>query len=58
MKYNDIYAFSNFEFLVTDFAQHNKVGMTFYESDDLGVFRVLDQITFAVTRYGSVCDFR
>jgi hypothetical protein len=32
--------------------------MTFYEGDDIGVFRALDQVTFPVTGYGSVSGFR
>jgi hypothetical protein len=32
--------------------------MTFYEGDDIGVFRALDQVTFPVTWYGSVSGFR
>lgn len=38
--------YNRYGLVVSGFGQHNKTGMTFYESDDTGVFRPLDQVTF------------
>lgn len=39
--------------VVFDIRQHDKAGMTFYEGDDIEVFRALTQVTFPVTWNGS-----
>lgn len=44
--------------VITDSGEHNKARMTFYQSDNIGVFRTLSQIAFPVSGYGSVFDIR
>ena len=46
--------YNRYGLVVSDLRQHNKTGMTFYEGDDIGVFRALNQVTFPVTWNGSV----
>lgn len=41
--------YNRYGLVVSDLRQHNKTRMTFYEGDDIGVFRALNQVTFPVT---------
>lgn len=50
--------YNRYGLVIPYFGQHNKVRMAFYEGNDMGIFRALNQVAFLVPGYTSVCNLR